>query len=312
VPKPDPKKKQQEKPVEHTAVPLSAPPAREKAAEDVAAQGGTPPTTEETPAEQQPADPGMDRRMALAKLVEQAHKIASGQGDKHAVGALEELSEHLKTMVLDEAGFQDIEKYLRETIAGLQERAVALLEQSQLSSVERDRLAEPKGSPKRDPDEAARPVQREPEPAQPADKQPMAEVAEAADKLERVAHAARAASTAETEDYKAALEHVRSVAQPGETLEKAVERLKALAEVGRGVLKMLGKDTSTRISGVIVEDCPEEGNAELHKVHIFERDAGEGSPRLWAWAKGEKMPWHAARDIVYRVVETRITPEEKR
>lgn len=130
---------------------------------------------------------------------------------------------------------------------------------------------------------------------------------------------------------------VRALAAPGESLVQAVERLEALAkrvvdaererdearaEVERlsfdkGVLLSANESALNsplralegehRVAGVIVEDV--EGGK--HRVHVLERGEDKALT-LWTVERGEAMPWHAAKVLVERVVETKVTPEDKR
>lgn len=90
-------------------------------------------------------------------------------------------------------------------------------------------------------------------------------------------------------------EKVRSFALPGESLVQAVERLEALARA-----------VSTLSVGLIVQETA----PSMYKVHVVESDA-EGV-RVWDTEPGKAMPWHAAKVLVDRVVETKLTPEDKR
>jgi hypothetical protein len=132
-----------------------------------------------------------------------------------------------------------------------------------------------------------------------------------------------------SEDEQAAVVALRRIASPGESLVQAVERLEALAaravaaeeevrklSLDNGVL--LGAQESalasplralegvTRAVGVIVEDVEK----EKHRILVLER--GDGELKVWHYAKGEAMPWHAAKEVVDKLVETRLTPESKR
>jgi hypothetical protein len=109
------------------------------------------------------------------------------------------------------------------------------------------------------------------------------------------------------------MEVVKRNALPGETLVQAVERLEALArradrlEVDMdGLRTLVGGDLKTPAVGVIVE-TPE---PDRHVVHVLER--GGGALRVWALERGEQLPWHAAQVLVAKVVETKLTPEDKR
>lgn len=88
---------------------------------------------------------------------------------------------------------------------------------------------------------------------------------------------------------------LRRAASPGETLVQAVERLEALARA-----------VSAPAVGLIVQEAA----PSLYKVHVVESDA-EGV-RVWDTEPGKAMPWHAAKVLVDRVVETKLTPEDKR
>ena len=85
------------------------------------------------------------------------------------------------------------------------------------------------------------------------------------------------------------------ITAPGETLVQAVERLEALARA-----------VSAPAVGLIVQETA----PSLYKVHVVESDA-EGV-RVWDTEPGKAMPWHAAKVLVDRVVETKLTPEDKR
>lgn len=97
------------------------------------------------------------------------------------------------------------------------------------------------------------------------------------------------------EDQQDAINRLRRIARPGETLVQAVERLEALARA-----------VSAPAVGLIVQETA----PSLYKVHVVESDA-EGV-RVWDTEPGKAMPWHAAKVLVDRVVETKLTPEDKR
>jgi hypothetical protein len=149
--------------------------------------------------------------------------------------------------------------------------------------------------------------------------------------VEDLAHVAGVGGAAQAlmEDASAAVGRLRTIASPGESLVQAVERLEALAaravaaeeevrklSLDNGVL--LGAQESalasplralegvTRAVGVIVEDVEK----EKHRILVLER--GDGELKVWHYAKGEAMPWHAAKEVVDKLVETRLTPESKR
>lgn len=98
-----------------------------------------------------------------------------------------------------------------------------------------------------------------------------------------------------SEDEQATIVRLRPLARPGETLAQAVERLEALARA-----------VSAPAVGLIVQETA----PSLYKVHVVESDA-EGV-RVWDTEPGKAMPWHAAKVLVDRVVETKLTPEDKR
>lgn len=98
-----------------------------------------------------------------------------------------------------------------------------------------------------------------------------------------------------TKDEQSALGRLHSLAAPGESLVQAVERLEALARA-----------VSAPAVGLIVQETA----PSLYKVHVVESDAA--GLRVWDTEPGAPMPWHAAKVLVDRVVETKLTPEDKR
>jgi hypothetical protein len=264
-----------------------------------------------------PTAPEPDRKTKLVRRSAAARVLAERLGDKPMMDGLGDLAERLTREQFDEAGFEDMEKLLGEIQKGLDEAAGPRsihISLEDMPAEEQTRLVEElRNSP--------------PMPITSAGLPKLAAVTGAVENLEQVAglprgyaagHEREAGKSAvaarlaiesraqRLDDEHGALEHVRRIASPGESLVQAVERLESLANAGADLLPMVGGDLKRRAVGVIVEDVEK----ERHVVHVFER--GGGSLRVWAYNKGEKMPWHAARDVVEKLVETRLTPEDKR
>lgn len=286
---------------------------------------------QQKPEAQKPAEPTQDSRLImLAALVEQAYALANPLQDGPTIKHLESVSERLSTMAPGEFGA--VEKHLRATVTGLQQRAAQALEQSALSGAERSRLTGTgTGSVIDD---------------------PLAPVTAAVENLEHVAGVRP--PPAENDDVEHVAQRIRALARSGESLVQAVERLERLAHealivddiqrsvagyarpgervaetveriavearrlsMDKGVL--LGAQESAlnspfcvlegrhRVAGVVVEDL----DGDKHRVHVLEKDEA-GDLTLWAVERGEAMPWHRAREIVSQVVDTKVTPEEKR
>jgi hypothetical protein len=277
--------------------------------------------------------PEPDRKTKLVRRVDEARVLAEKLGDKPTMDGLGDLAERIAREQLDEAGFEDMEKLLGEIQKGLEEAAgpgAVHVSFEDMPAEEQARLLEELR-------------QAPPMPIISTDLPKMAAVTGAVEKLEQEAKKAAVADRIQSvSDEKVAVEHIRRIAVPGESLVQAVERLEAAAkraleterllEIERqhrnldaqyaaatedriveryeaeaeGLRALVGGDLKTRAVGVIVEDVEK----ERHVVHVFER--GGGSLRVWAYNKGEKMPWHAARDVVEKLVDTRLTPEDKR
>ena len=127
---------------------------------------------------------------------------------------------------------------------------------------------------------------------------PLAPVADAVARLESEAGIAPMEKTSReevTEDDVMALHRLHEAKLPGESLVQAVERLEALARA-----------VSAPAVGLIVQETA----PSMYKVHVVESDAD--GVRVWDTEPGAPMPWHAAKVLVDRVVETKLTPEDKR
>jgi hypothetical protein len=275
--------------VEHKAVPMTTPgqqpasAAVDESAERTAGVDASPPV------------PEPDRKTKLVRSIEKARVLAGRLGDESTLGGLSDLSERVSREQLDEAGFEDLEKLVVEIQKGLEEAAGPAVIRASFEDMPAEEHARLVGELRKSP------------PMPVVGAVGVALVTGAVENLEQEARKAAAESRIQDiSDEKEAVEHIRRVAVPGESLVQAVERLEKLANTGADLLPMVGGDLKTRAVGVIVEDV---GN-ERHVVHVFER--GGGSLRVWAYNKGEKMPWHATRDVVEKLVETRITPEDKR
>jgi hypothetical protein len=276
---------------EHKAVPMTSPGQQAQAAVDASQ---APSAIEAEPLDS-PAEP--DRKTKLVRRIDAARVLAEQLGDKPTMDGLGDLSERIAREQLDEAGFEDMEKLLGEIQKGLEElvgpRAIHVSFEN-MPAEEQSRLLEELR-------------QAAPMPITSEDLPKLAAVTGAVEKLEQEAKKAAVESRIQDiSDEKVAVEHIRRIASPGESLVQAVERLEKLANAGADLLPMVGGDLKRRAVGVIVEDVEK----ERHVVHVFER--GGGSLRVWAYNKGEKMPWHATRDVVDKLVETRLTPEDKR
>jgi hypothetical protein len=281
--------------VEHKAVPMTTP--GQQSAPHQTKEGAEPAAGVADAVTANPA-PEPDRKTKLSRRIDEARALAEKLGDKPTMDGLGDLAERIAREQLDEAGFEDMEKLLGEIQKGLEEAAgpraihVSVEDLPKLSD-DTARLLAMSGI--KVPEDGINRVER------------LFAVTGAVENLEQEARKAAAESRIQDiSDEKEAVEHIRRVAVPGESLVQAVERLEKLANTGADLLPMVGGDLKARAVGVIVEDV---GN-ERHVVHVFER--GGGTLRVWAYNKGEKMPWHAARDVVEKLVETRITPEDKR
>jgi hypothetical protein len=315
--------------VEHKAVPMTSPGQQSgpvKEAEDFeklmeASRSAVGPDTFP------PASPEPDRKTKLVRRIDAARVLAEQLGDKPTMDGLGDLSERIAREQLDEAGFEDMEKLLGEIQKGLEEAAgprAIHVSFEDMPAEEQTRLVEELrkhppilGDLEVLPDEQRRGID---DTARLLSMSGIKVPPDGISRVERLAAVTGAVENLEQEAWKAAtearvqrlseeyvaLEHIRRFTSPGESLVQAVERLEKLANAGADLLPMVGGDLKTRAVGVIVEDVEK----ERHVVHVFER--GGGSLRVWAYNKGEKMPWHAARDVVEKLVETRITPEDKR